>query len=72
MICLVILIILFILAFGSGFFETHNPNATNPNLANLPPKIPGIDINGFNGTIEQSGTRVNAYVQAHAGNATIS
>ncbi|GHP14559.1 peptide ABC transporter permease [Lentilactobacillus fungorum] len=69
MIALIVLIILFILAFGSGFFETHNPNATNPNLANLPPKIPGIDINGFNGTIMQSGTRVNAYAQAHAGNA---
>jgi oligopeptide transport system permease protein len=39
-----------------------------PTFANLPPKIPGIDINGFNGTIEQSGERVNAYAQAHAGN----
>jgi len=68
MIALVLLIILFILAFFSFVFETHNPNATNPNLANLPPKIPGIDINGFNGTIEQSGERINAYAQAHAGN----
>ncbi len=66
MICLIILIILFILAFGSHFFQTHNPNTTNPDLANLPPKIPGIDLNGFNGTIMQSGTRVNAYAQAHA------
>ena len=67
MIALIILIILFILAFGSNLFETHAPNATNPNLANLPPKIPGIDINGFNGTLDQSGQRINAYAQAHAG-----
>lgn len=70
MICLVILVILFILSFGSHFFQTHNPNATNPDLANLPPKIPGIDINGFNGTIMQSGTRINAYAQAHAHSGT--
>lgn len=66
MTALVILVLLFVIAFASALISPHDPNATNPNLANLPPKIPGIDINGFNGTINQGGTHVDAYAQAGA------
>lgn len=41
MVSMVILILFFILAFGSSFFETHNPNTQNPAATNLPAKIPG-------------------------------
>lgn len=62
-----ILILFFILAFGSILWSPHNPNAVNPQFANLPPKWPGIGINGLNGTLVQAGERVNAYAQAGAG-----
>ncbi|HBF74339.1 MAG TPA: ABC transporter permease, partial [Lactobacillus sp.] len=42
-IAMIILIIFFVLAFGSAFFSPHNPNAVNPQLANLPPKWPGVN-----------------------------
>ncbi|GAY73356.1 ABC transporter permease [Lentilactobacillus kosonis] len=67
MTALIVLIIIILLAFTSSLWQPHNPNATNPNFANLPPKILGVDINGFNGTLNQSGTRVDAYAQAGAG-----
>ncbi|ANZ61402.1 peptide ABC transporter permease [Secundilactobacillus paracollinoides] len=66
-IAMIILILFFLAAFGSAFISPHNPNAVNPQFANLPPKWPGVDINGLNGTLNQAGSRVNAYAQAHAG-----
>ena len=63
---LIILAIVFIMAFGSIFVSPHNPNAVNPSYANLPSKIPGIGINGFNGTLVQAGQRIDAYKQAGA------
>ncbi len=65
MIALVLLVILFVLSFGSGLLPLSPYNYQYSNYTNLPPKIPGIDINGFNGTIMQGGVRVNAYVQNH-------
>lgn len=67
MISLVILGILFVFAFGSGVISPHNPNTVETQYANLPPKIPGVPINGFNGTLVQSGKRVDAYEQAGIG-----
>lgn len=66
MISLIILILLFVVAFGSALIPSMNNVATNPNLNNLPPRIPGIDIPGFNGTLVQGGQRVNAYTGAAA------
>jgi len=66
---LIVLAIVFIMAFGSLFVSPHNPNAVNPSYANLPSKIPGIGINGFNGTLVQAGQRIAAYKQAGAGSA---
>ena len=66
-IAMTILILFFLAAFGSAIISPHNPNAVNPQFANLPPKWPGVDINGLNGTLNQAGSRVNAYAQAHAG-----
>ncbi|MCH4123688.1 MAG: ABC transporter permease [Levilactobacillus sp.] len=63
---LIVLAIIFIMAFGSLVVSPHNPNAVNPSYANLPSKIPGVNINGFNGTLVQAGERVDAYKQAGA------
>ncbi|WP_407886622.1 ABC transporter permease [Levilactobacillus sp. N40-8-2] len=63
---LIVLGIIFLMAFGSLVVSPHNPNAVNPSYANLPSKIPGIGINGFNGTLVQAGQRIDAYKQAGA------
>ncbi|MCT3583578.1 ABC transporter permease, partial [Levilactobacillus brevis] len=57
---------IFIMAFGSLFASPHDPNAVHPSYANLPSKIPGVGINGFNGTLVQAGQRIDAYQQAGA------
>lgn len=55
-----ILIIVAIFAFTSPITAPH-PNNSNPDYANLPAKVPGVNINGFNGTIVQGGERIDAY-----------
>jgi len=65
-VALIILAIIFIMAFGSLFVSPHDPNAVHPSYANLPSKIPGVGINGFNGTLVQAGQRIDAYQQAGA------
>ncbi|WP_297079763.1 oligopeptide ABC transporter permease [uncultured Enterococcus sp.] len=42
----------------------HDPTAQNVKYTNLPPKIPGININGLNGYAEVGGKLVNKYEQA--------
>lgn len=63
-ISMILLIIIAIVAFGSTWVTPHNPTKQNPQYINLPPKIPGVSINGFNGTAVIGGTRVNKYEQA--------
>ena len=62
----IVLILLFLMAFGGQAVYHHDPNAQSPKYANLPPKIPGVNIHGLNGHIKQSGTDVDAYKQAGA------
>ncbi|PWG00034.1 oligopeptide ABC transporter permease [Levilactobacillus bambusae] len=64
MISMIILLVLFVMAFSSSFIEPHDPNAQDPSYANLPAKIPGVGIPGFNGTLKQGDVRVDAYAQA--------
>ncbi|MFC6201228.1 ABC transporter permease [Lactiplantibacillus nangangensis] len=63
----IVLILLFLMAFGGQAIYHHDPNAQSPKYANLPPKIPGVGIHGLNGHITQSGQDVDAYKQAGAG-----
>ena len=63
-ISLVLLIIITILAFGSTWVSPHDPTKQNPKYINLPPKIPGVSIDGFNGTAVVGGKRVDKYEQA--------
>lgn len=61
---LVILILVTLIAFGSIWFSPHDPTKQNVQYINLPPKIPGLKIDGFNGTSLVGGTRVDKYAQA--------
>ncbi|MGO3733146.1 MAG: oligopeptide ABC transporter permease [Vagococcus sp.] len=61
---LVLLIIITLLAIGSTWVSPHDPTKQNPKYINLPPKIPGVSIDGFNGTAVVGGQRIDKYEQA--------
>lgn len=64
-ISLFIIIVVAILAFGSIWISPHSPTKTNPDYVNLPPRIPGVSINGWNGTAKVGDKRVDKYKQAN-------
>ncbi|MHC9532120.1 oligopeptide ABC transporter permease [Dellaglioa sp. BT-FLS60] len=59
-----VLVAIFILAFGSPILAPHSATKQNVEYTNLPPKIPGVDINGINGKLKtSSGDWYDAYKQ---------
>lgn len=69
MVSLVLLILITAVSFLAPVIAPHNPNTQTVEHANLPPRIPGVDINGFNGTIDQNGTRFDKYEMEGASDA---
>ncbi|MGO2267825.1 MAG: ABC transporter permease [Vagococcus salmoninarum] len=63
-ISLVILCLVTLIAFGSIWLSPHDPTKQNIEFINLPPKIPGVTINGFNGTAVVANKRVDKYAMA--------
>lgn len=63
MISMVLLILITLLSLFAPVIAPHNPNVQTIQHANLPPSVPGININGLNGTVNQNGTRVDQYEQ---------
>lgn len=63
-ISLIILALVTFLAFGSIVVSPHDPTKQNAKYINLPPKIPGVPIDGFNGTAVVGNKRVDKYAQA--------
>lgn len=61
MVSLVILIIITMSSLLAPVIAPHDPNAQTVQYANMPPKIPGIDINGLNGTVKQNGVVIDKY-----------
>ncbi|MDR1194624.1 MAG: ABC transporter permease [Peptococcaceae bacterium] len=59
---LFILALIALLSFGAVFISPGDPNKQNLAYVNLPPKIPGVTINGFNGAAIVAGERVDKYV----------
>lgn len=64
-ISLVLLILITLVAFGSIWITPHDPTKQNPKYINLPPRVPGVSLNGFNGTAMVGGTRIDKYEQAN-------
>ncbi|WP_424253811.1 oligopeptide ABC transporter permease [Carnobacterium sp.] len=62
-ISLFILIIFILLSLFAPIVSPHDPDFQTVSHANLPPKIPGININGLNGTQTVGNTRVDKYEQ---------
>ncbi|MFY9901690.1 MAG: oligopeptide ABC transporter permease [Trichococcus sp.] len=61
MVSLIILIIITMSSLLAPVIAPHDPNAQTVQYANMPPKIPGIDINGLNGTVKQNGIVIDKY-----------
>lgn len=64
-ISLIVILLMVIVAFGSTpFINKSTLVKSQPQYANLPAKIPGLDaINGLNGKIKQGGVWVDAYTK---------
>lgn len=57
-----VLVIIMIIAFAAPILSPRDPNAQNPDYANLPPRIANTDIPGFRGRIKNSaGIVTNPY-----------
>jgi len=61
MVSLILLIIITMSSLLAPIIAPHDPNAQTVQYANMPPKIPGIDINGLNGTVKQNGVVIDKY-----------
>lgn len=62
LISLFIVLIMAIVSFGSTPFINHSELVkSNPEYANLPAKIPGVNINGLNGKMKVSGVWTDVY-----------
>ncbi|WP_313133080.1 ABC transporter permease [Anaerocolumna sp.] len=57
-----LLAIIIVLAFLAPLLAPYNPNTQNIPHANLPPRIPGISIDGFNGRAQLQGKWIDKYV----------
>ena len=63
-ISMVALGLVILVSFISLFWTPYDPTVQNIAYTNLPPRIPGIDITGFNGFAKVSGQVVDRYAQA--------
>lgn len=63
-ISLFVLLIIAVMAVGSIWVSPHNPTKQNVRYTNLPPKIPGVSINGLNGKAKVHGEWVDKYKRA--------
>ncbi|MGX4645381.1 MULTISPECIES: ABC transporter permease [Holzapfeliella] len=64
MFSLSLLVIIVLISLITIFFSPSDPTAQNLKYINLPPKLPGIDINGLNGKAMVGGQLVDKYAQA--------
>lgn len=60
---LIVLIIMIVLTIAAPIVAPYDPNVQTVEFASLPPKIPGIDIDGLNGTQKVGETRIDKYAE---------
>src|SRR5699024_2790958 len=58
---MVLLAIVVVISIVTMFVTPHDPTEQNVSYINLPPKIPGVDVNGWNGTAVVGGERIDKY-----------
>lgn len=64
-VCLIILAFIMLIALLAPVLAPYPPNEQHIPYANLPPRIPGVSIAGFDGTIVFRGNRVDRYALAN-------
>lgn len=64
-ISMVLLLIIIFVSIITVFVSPHDPTAQNVAYINLPPRIPGINIDGLNGKAIVGGELVDKYAQAN-------
>ncbi|WP_413487645.1 oligopeptide ABC transporter permease [Carnobacterium divergens] len=62
-VCLFILLFIIAACASAKLISPHDPNKQTVAYSNLPPRIPGININGLNGTAKVGDKRVDKYAQ---------
>jgi oligopeptide transport system permease protein len=62
---MIILLLIILVEILSIWYSPHDPNLQNVPHANLPPRIPYVNINGFNGKAKISGVWVDKYELVH-------
>lgn len=60
-----LLIVIIFISIITIFVSPHDPTAQNVDYINLPPRIPGINIDGLNGKAMVAGELVDKYAQAN-------
>ncbi|GCF92643.1 peptide ABC transporter permease [Enterococcus florum] len=63
--CMVLLALIIFISVLSIFVSPHNPTKQNMAYINLPPKIPGLNIDGLNGKAMVGGELVDKYAKAN-------
>jgi oligopeptide transport system permease protein len=64
--CLAVLALIILTAFLAPLLAPYPPNEQHVPLANLPPRIPGLTVNGLNGYEKARNVWVDRYAQAAA------
>lgn len=67
---IILLLIIIAISIITIFVSPHDPTAQNVTFTNLPPKIPGININGLNGYAMVGGELVDKYAAANVPDGT--
>jgi oligopeptide transport system permease protein len=62
---LCVLCLIMALAFSASALAPYNPNEQHIPYANLPPRLPGVSLNGLNGKAVFRGNWVDRYALAH-------
>lgn len=62
---MVLLLVIILISVITIFVSPHDPTAQNVAYINLPPRIPGINIDGLNGKAMVGGELVDKYAQAN-------
>lgn len=63
--CMIVLGVIILIALLAPVLAPYPPNEQHIPYANLPPRIPGVSIDGFNGKIVFRGNLVDRYALAH-------
>ena len=62
---MILLSVIILISIVTIFVSPHNPTAQNIDYINLPPRIPGLNIDGLNGKAMVGGELVDKYAQAN-------